>query len=124
MYIWCCLLLQREAAAAREELKGARKEALRMRNEGNSLRALYDIANVKAAEQSALAEQRTAALKTQLADAVYTLAEMVPMAELQTAKQEADSARVSCSCYDISNTQICKDRPHQQNTLCRPFFCS
>ncbi|CAL5225469.1 g8290 [Coccomyxa viridis] len=84
---------EREAAAAREELKGARKEALRMRNEGNSLRALYDIANVKAAEQSALAEQRTAALKTQLADVVYTLAEMVPMAELQTAKQEADSAR-------------------------------
>ena len=66
-----------------------------MRNEGKSLRALYDIANVKAAEHRALADQRMAALKTQLADAVYTLAEMVPMAELQTAKQEAESVRVS-----------------------------
>ena len=89
-----CVLPQREAAAAREELKGARKDLLRMRNEGNALRALYDIGNVKAAEQSALADQRIAALASQLADAADTMADMTPIAELQSARQEANSVRV------------------------------
>ena len=66
-----------------------------MRNEFNSLRALYDIANVKATEQSVLADQRVAALDTQLADAADTLAGMAPIAELQSARQEADFVRVS-----------------------------
>ena len=86
---------QREAAAAREELRGARKDLLRVRNEGASLRALYDIANAKATEQGALAEQRSAALNSRLAEALEAAADMAPMAELQAARQETDSARVS-----------------------------
>ena len=67
------MLPQREAAAAREELKGARKEVLRMRNEGASLRALYDVASAKAAEQSALADQRLVARNAELAVALEAL---------------------------------------------------
>ena len=66
-----------------------------MRNEGNSLRALYDIANAKAMEQSAQSDQRIAALRTQLADAVAQLAEMAPVSELQSALQQTEAARVS-----------------------------
>ena len=66
-----------------------------MRNEGNSLRALYDIANAKAMEQSAQSDQRIAALRTQLADAVGQLAEMAPISERQSARQQTEAARVS-----------------------------
>lgn len=89
------MLPQREAAAAREELKGARREVLRMRNEGVMLRALCDVANVKASEQSALADQRLAARNVELANALETLTDMVPRVELRTAIQDAESARVS-----------------------------
>lgn len=65
-----------------------------MRNEGNSLRALYDIANAKAMEQSAQSDQRIAALRTQLADAVGQLAEMAPLSELQSAREQIEAARV------------------------------
>lgn len=87
--------VQGEAAAAREEFRGARKDLLQFRNEGNSLRALYDIANAKAMEQSAQSDQRIAALRTQLADAVGQLAEMAPISELQSARQQTEAARVS-----------------------------
>ena len=65
-----------------------------MRNEGNLLRALYDIANAKAMEQSAQSDQRIAALRTQLADAVGQLADMAPISELQSAREQMKAARV------------------------------
>lgn len=85
-----------EAASAREELKGARKDLLHMRSEGSSLRALYDLANSKAAEQSAQADEQIAALIFQLSEAEASMAGMVPKGMLEAARQEAAGLHVGC----------------------------
>ena len=53
VYTRCPHASQVEVAAAREALRGARKDAVQMRNESTTARALYDIASAKAAEQGA-----------------------------------------------------------------------
>ena len=88
-------VLQVEAASAREELKSARKDLLQARSEGASLRALYDIANANALDQSTRAAQQIGALNTQLSEAQASLGEMVPLAELEHARQEIAALEVS-----------------------------
>ena len=87
-------MAQVEAASAREELKSARKDLLQARSEGASLRALYDIANANALDQSARANKQIDALSAQLSEARATLAEMVPLAELEHARQDVAALEV------------------------------
>lgn len=88
-------MLKVEAASAREELKSARKDLLQARSEGASLRALYDIANANAPDQSTRAAQQIAALNTQLSEAQASLGEMVTLAELEHARQDIAALEVS-----------------------------
>ena len=88
-------MLQVEAAAAREELKSARKDLLQARSEGASLRALYDIANAKALDQNTKADQQISVLSSQLGEAKALLVEMVPLAELKHARQDIAALEVS-----------------------------
>ena len=87
--------LQVEAASAQEELKSARKDLLQARSEGASLRALYDIANANALDQSARAAQQIGALSTHLSEAKASLGEMVPLAELEHAREDVAALEVS-----------------------------
>lgn len=87
--------MQVEAASAREELKSARKDLLQARSEGASLRALYDIANANALDQSARAAQQICGLSAQLSEAKASLGEMVPLAELEHARQDIAALEVS-----------------------------
>ena len=68
---------------------------LQARSEGASLRALYDIANANALDQSARAAQQIGALSAQLSEAQASLAEMVPVAELEHARQDIAALEVS-----------------------------
>ena len=62
-----CMLAQ--AAAAREELKVSRRDLLKLRNEDSSLRAMYNIAKGRLAEQGAELEELQARLDAAHADA-------------------------------------------------------
>ena len=68
---------------------------LQARSEGASLRALYDIANANALDQSARAAQQIGALSAQLSEAKASLGEMVPLAELEHARQDIAALEVS-----------------------------
>ena len=68
---------------------------LQARSEGASLRALYDIANANALDQSAKAAQQIGALSAQLNEVKASLGEMVPLAELEHARQDIAALEVS-----------------------------
>lgn len=80
---------QVKAAAAREEMKAAHRDLLKLRNEDNTLRALFSLTRTKLEQQTASFEQQAAELEARLAAAQAEAAAEAKSAQLRIAGLEA-----------------------------------